>query len=57
VDLNGQIPARLRHEARLKQALRLGLSPILHPAASPGAQGSQPVATVADLQKVLFGRK
>ncbi|MEW5772034.1 MAG: DNA repair protein RadA [Thermodesulfobacteriota bacterium] len=57
VDLNGQIRPVSGHEARMKQAQRLGLSPILHPAASPGGPGSQPVATVADLQKALFGKR
>jgi len=57
VDLNGQIRPVSGHEARMKQAVRLGLSPILHPAASPGAKGSHPIATVVDLQKVLFGKK
>lgn len=50
VDLNGQIRPVSSQEIRMKQALRLGYTPIL----CPGTAGQRGVATVSDLQKILF---
>ena len=50
VDLNGQIRPVSSHDIRLKQAQRLGYTPII----CPGDTRSRGVATVADLQKMLF---
>ena len=50
VDLNGQIRPVSGQDVRMKQALRLGYSPILCPE-NPKSKG---IATVADLQRVLF---
>ncbi len=50
VDLNGQIRPVSSHDIRLKQAERLGYSPIICPSSAKG----RGVATVADLQRMLF---
>lgn len=50
VDLNGQIRPVSSQDIRLKQAQRLGYSPIL----CPGDKTQRGVTTVAELQKVLF---
>lgn len=50
VDLNGQVRPVSGQDVRMKQALRLGYSPILCPE-NPKSKG---IATVADLQRVLF---
>lgn len=50
VDLNGQIRPVSQHDIRLKQAKRLGYSPIICPAST----NSKGVATVKDLQEILF---
>jgi len=50
VDLNGQIRPVSSHDIRFKQAQRLGYSPII----CPGDSKNRGVATVADLQKILF---
>ena len=50
VDLNGQIRPVSGQDIRMKQALRLGYNPIL----CPENAKSRGIATVADLQRVLF---
>lgn len=50
VDLNGQVRPVSSQDIRMKQALRLGYSPIL----CPENTKSRGIATVADLQRVLF---
>ena len=50
VDLNGQIRPVSGQDIRMKQALRLGYDPII----CPENAKSRGIATVADLQKVLF---
>ena len=50
VDLNGQIRPVSSQDLRMKQAIRLGYTPILCPKTSQ----NRGVATVADLQKILF---
>ena len=52
VDLNGQVRPVAAQDLRLKQARRLGVEPILHPAAGQGGVG-----TIAALQQRLFHRK
>lgn len=47
IDLNGQIRPVATHDARLKQAKRLGYGPILHPGQAKN---------IADLQARLFGQ-
>lgn len=56
VDLNGQIRPVAAHAQRLAQATRLGFSPIVFPAGS-GDAAKGAVATLADLQRLLFRRK
>lgn len=53
VDLNGQIRPVHMHPARMAQAQRLGYDPILFP---HGAEDRGGVRTLADLQRVLFGK-
>ena len=48
IDLNGQVRPVAAHDVRFKQAERLGHNPICH---------SGTAATLADLQRILFGRK
>ena len=50
VDLNGQIRPVSGQDIRMKQAMRLGYNPIL----CPENAKSRGLATVADLQRVLF---
>lgn len=50
VDLNGQIRPVSSQDIRMKQAIRLGYSPIL----CPENTKRQGIATVTDLQRVLF---
>ncbi|WP_243310120.1 DNA repair protein RadA [Fundidesulfovibrio agrisoli] len=50
VDLSGRIRPVSGHEARLKQATRLGYEPIFHPPAE-----GRGVATLKDFQRALFG--
>lgn len=50
VDLNGQIRPVSSQDIRMKQALRLGYSPIICPE-NPKSRG---VTTVAELQRILF---
>ena len=52
VDLNGQIRPVAAQELRLRQAQRLGFSPILHPGADAGG-----IAAIAQLQQRLFHRR
>ena len=52
VDLNGQIRPVAAQELRLRQAQRLGFSPILHPGADTGG-----IAAIAQLQQRLFRRR
>lgn len=47
IDLNGQVRPVAAHDVRLKQAARLGHDPVCH---------SGTAATLADLQRILFGR-
>ncbi|MFI3271091.1 MAG: DNA repair protein RadA [Pseudomonadota bacterium] len=58
VDLNGQVRHVAAHDLRLAQAKRLGYKPILHPAgdSNTGSSSRDGIATVADLQKRLFGK-
>ncbi|MGL1860993.1 MAG: DNA repair protein RadA [Pseudodesulfovibrio sp.] len=48
IDLNGQVRPVAAHDTRVKQAGRLGHNPICH---------SGTCATLADLQRVLFGKQ
>ena len=50
VDLNGQIRPVSSHDIRMTQAQRLGYTPII----CPGDKKYRGVATVAELQKMLF---
>ncbi|MFP5238707.1 MAG: DNA repair protein RadA, partial [Acidobacteriota bacterium] len=50
MDLSGRIRPVSGHEARLKQATRLGYDPIFHPPAE-----GRGVATLKDFQRALFG--
>lgn len=50
LDLSGRIRPVSGHEARLKQARRLGYDPIFHP---PGE--GRGIATLRDFQRALFG--
>lgn len=52
VDLNGQIRPVAAQELRLRQAQRLGFSPIIHPAADTGG-----ISTLTQLQQRLFHRR
>jgi len=48
IDLNGQVRPVAAHDVRLKQADRLGHEPVCH---------SGTAATLADLQRILFGKR
>ena len=52
VDLNGQIRPVAAQELRLRQAQRLGFSPIIHPAVDTGG-----ISTLTQLQQRLFHRR
>jgi len=53
VDLNGRIRPVAGHEARLKQARRLGYGPIFHPRPAGAKKGLE---NLRDFQAMLFGR-
>jgi DNA repair protein RadA/Sms len=50
VDLSGRIRPVSGHDARLKQAKRLGYKPIFHPPVE-----GKGTATLKDFQRALFG--
>lgn len=52
VDLSGRVRPVSGQDVRLKQAKRLGYTPIFHPAGEGKQKG---VTTLRDLQRLLFG--